>query len=297
MSLDQEKNLQEQCNIHRNGTETTPNPKNFLIDPIHKVAYCFHGKVVTTTWYKHFSNLLPEEMQKKADWKNMDVWHIHNQLKTYFSYEKINENFEKSVSFGDFLRRENYYVFSFVRHPFDRLVSAYINKVNVEASLENPPYRKQNVVKYFGTLNFENYLKYVLKELHSRAQCKKFTARICKDVSVHWRPYDQQCAYCAVTHNFIGRMENFGSDVAEVVTSANLTNFITIKEALELHDNPSSNTRLEKDSRLQSHEAVKASQRTFDYFQNVDQSLIKELINFYELDFAFFHYSTAGFLK
>ena len=35
-----QKHLLKQCNLHKNGSQTKVNPAHFMVDTIHKVAYC-----------------------------------------------------------------------------------------------------------------------------------------------------------------------------------------------------------------------------------------------------------------
>ena len=231
----------------------------------------------------------------------MNSQQLHNKLPREFSSKKLALKLRKSgTTLTDYFRQENYFVFSFVRHPFDRLVSAYLDKIDGK---NDPGYRKLRLKfkEDYGQVNFENFLKYILEKLRTREKCIKSNIEDCSQIDVHWRPYDQRCAYCAMNYDFIGRMENFAEDVVEVVQRANLTNFISEAEALGLQSHFTSNnsrhyvqnTNAEK---VES-KAYKASQRALDYFEYVDQSLIKELVSFYDLDFTLFQYSTEGFLQ
>ena len=166
---------------------------------------------------------------------------LHNKIPREFSAKKLAKNLRKSgQKLSDYFQKENFFVFSFVRHPFDRLVSAYLDKIEGQ---EDPGYRKLRVKfkENYGEVNFENFLKYILEKLRTREKCIKSNIEDCQQIDVHWRPYDQRCAYCAMTYDFIGRMENFAADVVQVVQRANLTNFISVEEALGLQSHFTSN--------------------------------------------------------
>ena len=73
---------------------------------------------------EHFVKLIPEDIRSKLDFENMDSHRLHQAVPKQFLLKdlqglKINKLFEVNHIF----------TFSFVRHPFDRLVSAYLDKI------------------------------------------------------------------------------------------------------------------------------------------------------------------------
>jgi hypothetical protein len=67
---------------------------------------------------RHFIKLLPKEKQVLRKFDQMDTNKLHAQLPNEF----------KATS-GQPLELSHYFAFSFVRHPYDRLVSAYNDKI------------------------------------------------------------------------------------------------------------------------------------------------------------------------
>ena len=96
-----------------------PKEKIILYDT-HKIAYCVQPKVGSSTILKLFVNLIPHFLPKK--------YPIHRRMYTKFSMKnhKTDSTLEKMVN------EKQYFAFSFVRHPFDRLVSAYIDKIKID---------------------------------------------------------------------------------------------------------------------------------------------------------------------
>ena len=245
---------------------------------------------------KHFSNLLPPERQNITDWKHLNSAKLHGRIPKEFSSIPILEKLETGQTLSDYFRQEGYFVFSFVRHPFDRLVSAYLDKIEGKGPMGEKGYQrlKSRLKDKYGSVNFQSFLQHVRETLRNHEKCINEKC----DIDVHWRPYYQRCAYCDVTYTFIGRMENFGADVLEVVKRANLTSDISTEEALELQSHFTSNdsSPLGQNTELDLALPIKASSRAYEYFAKVDKSLIKELLKFYDRDFQLFQYSPEGFL-
>ena len=118
-------------------------------------------------------------------------------LKEFRIRYQIPPEVRSNTSFIDYLNRNHYLKFSFVRHPFDRIVSAYRDKVikHKEKWLKLDPKHH----------DFESFVKYVIME------CQKFRKNL-KRMNTHWRPYYNKCGYCDVDYDVIGRAETFIDD-------------------------------------------------------------------------------------
>ena len=97
-----------------------PKDKIILYDT-HKIAYCVQPKVGSSTILKLFVNLIPNLLPKQILPK------LHQRMYKTFSMKNHlpDSTLEKMVN------KKHYFAFSFVRHPFDRLVSAYIDKIKI----------------------------------------------------------------------------------------------------------------------------------------------------------------------
>lgn len=128
---------------------------------------------------KHFIKLLPKSKQEIfSKMNNLDlheklIWEFHSRDKIDF---------------------EKYFTFSFVRHPLDRLVSAYLDK-----KTENS--------------NFSNFLESAVAVFDEYQKCMKTGSEKCKEINVHIRPFYMRCPFCDIEFDFVGRLETFQKDV------------------------------------------------------------------------------------
>ena len=99
------------------------------------------------------------------------------------------------------LSRAHLFTFVFIRHPLQRLVSAYNDKfsenknINFINSLKNnvEPSRLPN-----GKISFEQFLNFVIFEVSSNSM---------SEGSFHWWPYSKLCHLCQIDYSYIGTLE------------------------------------------------------------------------------------------
>ena len=78
---------------------------------------------------KHFVRLMPEELQRNYNMKSMKKYYnLHKFVLKHFALDLL-PDISGSININKYFHSNKYFVFSFVRHPFDRLVSAYVDKV------------------------------------------------------------------------------------------------------------------------------------------------------------------------
>ena len=64
------------------------------------------------TWIAYLKNLIPPDVQLE-----MHIINWHKQVPQYYKFE-----LPKDIGLNNFFKKNDYFVFSFVRHPFDRYV-------------------------------------------------------------------------------------------------------------------------------------------------------------------------------
>ena len=172
------------------GHDTYPMDKLILYNT-HKIVYCLQPKVGSTSILNLFLNLLPE---KDQHWK-ISYDNIHQKMYKEFSMKVA----QHKIKLKKLVNKNHYFAFSFVRHPFDRLVSAYVDKIE---SNKTGYFQLHiaNIKKKYGDVTFNNFLLYVLSTKG--------------DPNEHWIPFYKTCSYCNFGYDqFIGRMETFERDM------------------------------------------------------------------------------------
>jgi len=98
--------------------------------------------------------------------------------------------------------------FSMVRHPFERLVSAYENKVVKAPGLYKTLQKELN--EQFGNLSFTSFAKMIIER--GAKVCSAPGKSTCT-FNGHWRPFVSRCAYCTTNYTLIAKFETFKEDL------------------------------------------------------------------------------------
>ena len=171
----------------------------------------------------------------------------------------------------EYLKENQMLSFSFVRHPFERLVSAYNDKV---LSNEGEFFRR----KFLPALTKEWYQKN-----HSFPSFVDFILNGYKSLKVsdvHWNPYSGNCNYCSVQFDVIGRMETFNEDVKYIFLKNNIKKDLPLAQATADKNSAKSITVT----------------TTKEYFKQLSKEKINDLYQFYHMDFELFGYDTKPYL-
>jgi len=250
-----------------------------MYDRKHGLAYCWVAKIGTSTWLKHFLRLSPKA---NLITENVDSDQLHRTVPKMFKFGKteIDElygaiNSGATSAIHSFSRGRGVLNFSFVRHPFDRLVSFYTDKVLGMAS--SGAISAKAYAKFHG-INFTQFIDHVL---HDASKCNTSitTNPFCDSTDLHWRPQYMRCQYCDIHYDVIGKMETFGEDVKYIVIKQNLTHLIPV-EATDLKFHASSGQE----------------SKTIKYFRQLSKGQIEHLYQFYSPDFELFDFDISKYL-
>ena len=186
--------------------------------------------------------------------------HVFKRLSNYTAAEAAN-------------RIENYMKFMFVRHPFERLLSAYRNKFSptyATSQYFRDRFGKQ-IIRQFRShpsneslerghdVTFQEFVQYIIDP--------KTTARTV--YNEHWRSMSDLCRPCRIHYDIVGKYETLDDDARLVLDRANLSRLVRFPQS----------DRGSVTGKLVDH-----------YLKNLTHQQLYNLYHVYELDFRLFDY-------
>ena len=258
------------------GILSTSQGKGSVVKKAFKTQRC-HLQVGTSTWLKHFTRLTPlPELFDHPDLN--DVNKLHEMVPRMFDVKPqmkaeiltdVERHGSAKKAIHSFLQRYDILNFSFVRHPFERLVSAYVDKVLGKAEGET--------LKRMRGKSFPQFVDHVISK-YKELGCE---ANPFCGMDVHWRPQFARCLYCDIHYDVIGKMETFGDDVKYIVMKQNLEPFIPIETTgIKTHASE-----------------VRPGDKAKKYFRQLTSAQILRLFHIYKPDFLLFDYHPEEYLK
>ncbi|CBY37372.1 unnamed protein product [Oikopleura dioica] len=233
-----------------------------VVDEKHQILYCELPKVGCTNWKRTMLQLIHPDtfgQMKVEDIKSPHGKKGEDGYKYLSSYPKEQQIF----------MLQTFYKFMFVRHPLERLLSAYRDKVQ-----EN--YLQQNFVAkqlqeiasedFLTEANVEGFHQFV-KYLIAKGDNRKFGAR-----QRHWGPYYHICKVCSINWNFIGKMETLNEDVEYVLRDMNVR---------DLTDYPKRNKTTNHSTLLK-------------FYANMGKDNIRKIYELYKPDYDLFQYDVPS---
>ena len=179
----------------------------------------------------------------------------------------------------------------FVRHPFERLASAYKERIATlqQDRIEREPEydrmreaicrrrmwsrqirhslpRKDACAE--GVPTFEEFLRYILSGTHTPAGIAR--------MDYHWQPYSVLCQVCRFKYNFVGKYETFNDHFSNFLKLSNLSDWNV-------------QTRIGS-----------SGLNRWDYqkfYTTLSDQLICQLIRLYEQDFRIFKYRADDYVN
>ena len=244
--------LKEQC------LTKPPNPSfieeadftRFIVIEKLKFVFCFIPKVSCTTWKRVLYRAENHEKQLALD----------PHCRSLFSW-LIDYNVTKRKEI-----LQNYYKAMFVREPFERLASAYRDKLNdVWFKRFVIPNKTSEELSKAATVPFSTFIKSVLL-----SNATSFPERGYIE-DQHWRPYERICP-CEVDYDFIGHFENLAEEAPQLLKIIGVDDYVTFPE---YHP-----------SETKSH--------VLNYYSQLTKDEITQLGRLFELDFKLFGYGFPG---
>ena len=267
--------------------------KYIFVDRYHGIAGCLHAKVGSTTWGYLWRDLLPEtifkqlakqyKINREDNLRGYGKW--IDVMRSYYipQYNVLGGLSSKTSPYfiNNFLRSNQTLTFSFVRHPFERLVSAYKDKFSGKAKEFSRIYSWW----FKGEISFSSFVDLVLYEYQkncypynkqsSRTRTNWSNQTCIDNVNNHWQPFEFRCSYCEINYDVIGRMETWNDDLHYIIGKRGLEKVLPLEKVAISH-----------------HHASKLSTKemTKEYFKTLSQEQKESLHHMYRLDFEMFNY-------
>ena len=179
-------------------------PSKLFVNDEHKIIGCLVPKTACSSW--KFTMIKASGKIDMA--KVRHLTHIHNHTFMHMIGWRLLDTYSEA---GIRRRLKTYFKFMTVRHPFDRLVSAYKDKIvalsgiyagGLHARRIKERYRDVNVTtgqRGKEHVTFAEFVRYVLDTKPD-------------NMDPHWRDYGRWCEPCRVRYDYVARMETLRSD-------------------------------------------------------------------------------------
>ena len=257
-----------------------------MFDSYFKWGYCAVMKVGSSTISDHLKILMTTKSRPdRFEDSFVENWRAH-QMNTFFKVPPplINKGWIQNDSvtiirkedFTNFMLGNDFLLFTFVRHPFERLISAYKSKALHRTYVADQ--RTKALLE--GVKSFSDFVDLVLIQHHENDG---------QGVNAHWKAISQKCHHCAIPYNVIGRMETFDEDLNYIILQLGLENILPIKNI-----NTLSNTNQDSKQHIANTAKTKES---LEYFSKLKKSQIEQLYQIYKIDFEMFGYSAKDYLS
>lgn len=162
--------------------------------------------------------------------------------------------------------------FLIVRHPFERLLSAYRDKLEFRED-------REYYYKRFGRhITYKYREREKLSNTSAEPTFYEFLQFIAKEkyFDEHWELYYDSCLPCSITYDYILRFETYNTDERFFIQMMHLNGYL-YQEVKIRNSNPRGATT--------NNNILKS------YYKYVPRSLLQELYKIYEKDFRLFSYS------
>lgn len=259
------------CVAHGLHSHSEPNAWEFFIDSTHGLVWCNIFKAASSTWLYNFNILggYKEQYLRRSKKPPLVLARSHFPRP---SIKQLQEALPESLSF------------LIVREPFERLLSAYRNKIE---GLPHRFYRKMGreiVTKYRkknsnSSVNptstgptFSEFVNYITDTAHS-SKAPKYDE--------HWAPYHSFCTPCHINFTVIAKLETLTRDQEYIIRRAGLENLLMLSRH---KDRPKMILNKARDGK-NTNDLIKK------YYGQLSEEQLRKLYDIYGVDFEMFGYN------
>ncbi|KAL7305458.1 hypothetical protein TKK_0002199 [Trichogramma kaykai] len=270
--LDRQEKLQNKCE-QSSERELTRDPelfKNLLVDDQHKLLYCYVPKVACTNWKRVL-------MVATGKWKKVNsALEIPAALAHAIGTFQRLSNFEMA-EIEDRLATYNKLIV--VRHPFERLLSAYRNKFEAKNEKSSSYFQSRfgrKIIKKYrrnpstGSLllgddvTFREFVDFIVDNDNENGTRNE-----------HWQSITDLCHPCLVNYNLVSKYETLVEDATEILERIGV-------DSVTFPSRPRN---------------VEPTENILDkYYSTLSYGQLRDLAKLYHRDFYLFDYSVEKIL-
>lgn len=230
--------------------------KRLFVEHSHRLIYCEVPKVGCSNW-KRIIFLLKFNLSRKASEIDHNTIHKTNHLKKLISYPWK----QQAELLNDYTK------VMITRHPLERLVSAYRDKL-----LHSEPYYSDTLANEIKALfrknktstekvTFQEFVNFVVSREH-------------KTLDIHWKPESELCDPCNIHYDILGKYETLEQDAEHVLRQIGAPSGLHYPTIKEHNSEERTNSNI-----------------TWTYLEKLSQDQMQKLRELYRLDFSLFNYS------
>nr|XP_045613690.1 carbohydrate sulfotransferase 10-like isoform X1 [Procambarus clarkii] len=252
---------------------------NLLFVAKYRMVWCPVFKAASTTWVKNLLLLAGEQRVSSG---------LHQRARQIYTQP------EDPAAREDLLKTS--LKMMIVRHPLERLLSAYRDKMlRLRGNSDRFELMQRKIAHTYPDPNtprntprnttsghnvtqptFTQFLQKVKFDVRRAWRSKGM-----KNINMHWRPYWLTCAPCHLTYDVISQVETLDQDQEYVIRELGLQD-----KLFNLHSHSSNFDVFNGTSAATRH-----------YYSTVPLALLQELVQYYKYDFDLFGYSPEPYYK
>ncbi|XP_070198056.1 carbohydrate sulfotransferase 11-like [Littorina saxatilis] len=248
----------------------------FLVDDKYKILFCGIPKVASSNW----RNVLLVLSGKVNATNPMEIDQEDTQSKFRPLIPTLNSYMRSHIRY----RLKDYYKFMFVRHPLERLLSAWRDKLhsNLSSRIE---YRRplvkhiarvyRNVSRQLDSesldrvqIRFDEFLRFVVDQAEKGAALNE-----------HWERFHKLCHPCTVRYDFVGRYEHLEEDAMRVLESVHADRMVRFPERSAVYKHSRTTDEMQQ------------------FYKDIPASLLKRVYRCFQEDFELFNYTVPEYLQ